>query len=163
MGKLENALIDLALYGTIEAMKDLISKGANVNEQDTDGGTTALIQATAIGNIEKAKLLVAHGADVEGKDRDGWSPMMTAADLGISDMIKFLLDRGANINAVHKNGETPLMRAAKNETPHHLETIALLLRNGADPKAKDDHGRTALDIARLNDCTAIETLLNSKG
>jgi ankyrin repeat protein len=61
-----------------------------------------------------------------------------------------LLKAGADVKAQDKNnGLTALMYAA--ETNQNPEVITTLLKSGADAKAKDNAGKTALDYAQDNE------------
>ena len=75
-----------------------------------------------------------------------------------TEAIEALLKAGADIEArmacksdalYDEGGVTPLMRAARrNESP---EVIAALLKAGANARAKDKEGKTALDHAKDNE------------
>lgn len=58
-----------------------------------------------------------------------------------------LLSSGANVNAVSTIGTTPLHVAASG---CQAETVALLLRHGAEPQLRDDQQRTALQQAVMD-------------
>ena len=58
---------------------------------------------------------------------------------------KALLQAGCDINAADSNGRTPLMYAARYCRP---TAVRLLLEHGANAKAKDKSGKTALDLAK---------------
>ena len=47
-------------------------------------------------------------------------------------------------------GRTPLLVAVQNETGHYVETASLLLCAKADPRVRDERGRTALHVATAN-------------
>ena len=65
-------------------------------------------------------------------------------------MVSTLLTAGADLNTkrVH-NGMTVLMYAAK--VTKNPEVITILLNAGADAKAKDHDGNTALSYTDIND------------
>ena len=60
--------------GNIEAVKQHLAAGADVNAKD-GGGWTLLLQAVAGGHKEIVELLIDNGADVNGKDKLGWTPL----------------------------------------------------------------------------------------
>ena len=60
--------------GNIEAVKQHIAAGTDVNAKD-GGGWTLLLQAVAGGHKEIVELLIDNGADVNGKDKLGWTPL----------------------------------------------------------------------------------------
>ncbi|HPJ26522.1 MAG TPA: ankyrin repeat domain-containing protein, partial [Synergistaceae bacterium] len=59
------------------------------------------------------------------------------------------LESGADVDARDNQGVTALMGAA--EFCDNPEILEILLQAGADPGAKDTHGRSVLDCAQEND------------
>src|SRR5262249_46329308 len=72
-----------------------------------------------------------------------------------------LLARGAQVNHVDKFGMTPLLYAASIDFGD-TAMVEKLIAAGADLKAKNKDGMTALDLARNYNHTAIVTLLAGK-
>ena len=64
---------DAATVGNIEAVKQHLAAGVDVDVKDRHG-TTPLHWAAA-GHKEIAELLIAKGADVNAKDKDGETPL----------------------------------------------------------------------------------------
>ncbi len=67
------SMLDVA-SGDIEAVKQAIAAGANVNAKNRVGAT-ALLRAAQNGRKEIAELLIAKGADVNAKNKDGETPL----------------------------------------------------------------------------------------
>jgi peptidoglycan/xylan/chitin deacetylase (PgdA/CDA1 family) len=65
---------DAALKGNIEAVKQHLAAGADVNEKDILGGTP-LHHAARFGQKEVSELLIAKGADVNAKDKGDGTPL----------------------------------------------------------------------------------------
>jgi len=63
-----------------------------------------------------------------------------------------LLAAGADGNAQSVNGHTPLHCAA---SEGRVEAMGLLLDAGAKVNERNKYGKTALDLARNNDCRAL--------
>ena len=59
--------------GNIEAVKQRLADGTDVNVKDKHGGTP-LHRAAYRGHKEVVELLIAKGAEVNAKDRDGYTP-----------------------------------------------------------------------------------------
>ena len=68
-----NVLLDAAKKGGIEAVKQNLAAGADVNAKD-DGGMAPLHYAARDGQKEIAELLIAKGAGVNAKANDGTTP-----------------------------------------------------------------------------------------
>jgi len=84
---------------------------------------------------------------------DLYCPLMLGfyAQKGDTEMVKLLLAGGMDANAVAKgNGNTALMLAAN---AGHMDTVVLLLENGADVNLPNNDGETPLIMAssRLED------------
>jgi ankyrin repeat protein len=91
-----------------------------------------------------AKMLekLTKGANINVRDSDGFPTIVVAADMRNKKLIKFLLENGANPDAtILGNNETALMRRAD---VGDLETIVLLVKNGADVNFANKTGETAL-------------------
>ena len=86
--------------------KYFLSKGADVNAKDSDGGMTALHWAARIG-IEPVKFLVSKGANVNAKrEYDGCTPLMYAVMDGHVEIVKYLVEQGADVNVKAKGPNT---------------------------------------------------------
>ena len=66
---LDISIHDAALFGNIEAIKQHLAAGTDVDAK-TDVGTTPLFYAAADGQKEIAELLITNGADVNAKSSD---------------------------------------------------------------------------------------------
>ncbi|UOR06426.1 ankyrin repeat domain-containing protein [Hymenobacter aerilatus] len=87
------------------------------------------------------------------------SYLFIAADNNHLDVAKSLLHHKAQVNKGDKFQLTPLMAAA---SKGYLEMVQLLLTNGADAKAKDEEGKTALAYAKEGNHAAVVALLEPK-
>ena len=77
-----NVLLDAAKKGDIEAVKQNLAAGANVNAKTADG-TTPLHNAAVYGHNEVAELLIANGAEVNAIIVSGRNQGKTPVDLAI--------------------------------------------------------------------------------
>jgi len=90
--------------GNIEAVKEHLAAGTDVNAKDSLG-RTPLHSAAFDGHKEIAELLIANGADVNAKDVDEWTALHMAYTREVAEL---LIDNGADVNAMTDDGQTPL-------------------------------------------------------
>jgi len=120
---------DAAESGNIEAVKQAIADGADVNAKDKHA-VTPLHRAAFYGHKEIAELLISKGADVKAKNYGGYTPLHYASTKEIAEL---LIAKGADVNAKTKRGDTPLDWAIKYK---RTETADLLRKHGGKTGAK---------------------------
>ena len=116
--------------GDIEAVKEFLTAGVDVNARDANG-MTPLHGAAWIGQKEAIELLIAKGAGVNAKDKDGMTPLHSAIEgdewQGGYEIAELLIEKGADVNAKEDDGDTPLdLAISRNRT----ETADLLRKHG---------------------------------
>ena len=97
-----------AVQGNIEAVRQHIRDGADLNATEPMGGSTALISAATFGQTEVAKALIEAGADVDLQNNDGSTALLTAALFCRTEIVAALLANGADKNIANSTGSTPL-------------------------------------------------------
>ncbi len=154
---------------SVETVKLLLTKGADVNARTDDG--TALMMAVRWGHTDIVKLLLDAGAQVDARHRLGYSALMRSASRSIPEMnpprgqplpppaaeiMRLLLAKGADVNFLGRDGETALMEA------NSAEKVQLLVARGAQVNTRDKEGRTALMFAvDRGDVEVVEALLQA--
>jgi ankyrin repeat protein len=93
--------------GNLDALKQHIAAGTNLNEKDPFGGSSPLISASVFGKTEAAKLLIEAGADINFQNNDGSTPLHTAAFFCRPEIVKMLLEKNADKTIKNKYGATP--------------------------------------------------------
>ena len=102
-GEVSNPEADRALFdalkrrGNIEAVKQAIADGADLNAMG-DEGETPLHQAALGGHKEVAELLIVKGADLNAKSY-GETPLDLAIRLGQTETAELLRKHGGNTGA----------------------------------------------------------------
>ena len=163
------SILDQRETPSVETVKLLLTKGADVNARSDDG--TALMMAVRWGHTEIVKLLLAAGAQVDARHRLGYSALMMSAGRSIPEMnpprgqplpppaaeiMSLLLAKGADANFLGRDGETALMGA------NSAEKVRLLVARGAQVNTKDKEARTALMFAvDRGDVEVVEALLQA--
>ena len=101
-------LIEAAASGNLDAIRQHIKAGSDLNEKEPSRGSSPLITATAFGQTEAARVLIEAGADVNFKNNEGSTALHTAAFFCRTEIVKALLDNGADKNARNNAGRTAL-------------------------------------------------------
>jgi ankyrin repeat protein len=155
-------MIAAAYDGSIETVRLMIEKGADVKAQE-ESGMTVLESAAASNNLEVARLLLEKGADVNVVDKGGITALLVAAWNGNRNgaMVKLLLAHGAKPNVptsdafeMVKNGPLQLGHLTALQLAAGMggyEAVESLVRAGADVNAKDVRNATPLVFAVATD------------
>ena len=86
ISEVDSALLDAAKEGNIEAVKQHLANGADVNAKDD--GWTPLHNAAGYSTKEMVELLISNGADVNAKGEDGWTPLNITHDPETIDLLR---------------------------------------------------------------------------
>ena len=152
-------LMYAAEVGSLDAMRVLIDRGADVNAQN-DIGSTALMWS--VSDPAKVRLLLDHGAQANLIAKSGRSALIIAAFTNPSaEVVRLLLAKGAKVDIMDKRHVTPMNAATfGNDTA----TVRLLLDAGADIDTPDTFiGLTPLMNAAGNRNLDAVKLILAKG
>jgi ankyrin repeat protein len=120
---------------------------------------TPLMLAAERGCIEVVRLLVDGGAKIDnGKASNKRTALLLAAEHGHAEVVSYLLGRGADPGARTSRGDTALILALRGSLFQKgaegvpRETVAALLKYGAEVNVKGEYGRTPLmwSVARAD-------------
>jgi cytohesin len=182
---------DAAADGNIEALKQHLAAGTDLNAK-VDDGETPLHYAAAGGHKEIAELLIAEGSDVNAKSKARETPLHYAAGGGHKETAALLIAEGSdvNVNSVYgytaldvairfkKSEFTDLLRKhggktgawLKSEESIHIaakigriEAVKQHLADGKDVDARDKQDKTPLQHAAYWGHKEIAELLIAKG
>jgi ankyrin repeat protein len=159
-----SALFYAITAGDVQTADLLIAAGAKLDNRMTLLGQFQIWPMTFAALGDEAGLvdfLIGKGANVNEVDDDGLSALAWATLTNHVQTIQVLLARGAKVDQVDKFGMTPLLYAA---SVYYGDTAVLekLIGAGADLKAKNKQGQTALDLARIFNHANAASLLSSK-
>jgi len=137
-----DALFAAIRQGAGDDVERLLARGASPNARDAQG-TPALMAAALFADADMVELLLKRGANPNLADESGATALMWS----VPDRAKVqrLLDRGAAVDARSETGRTALLVAAS--YPGTVDLLRLLLAHGADLRAQDRAGTTALALA----------------
>ena len=170
----------------------LLERGADIHVRDFPDNASALHLAAAVADLEMVRMLVEAGSDVDGRGDDyevgvlGWATCFRRVR---EDVAAYLLSQGAKLDlwsaialdraddvrrlitgdpallnarmTRNQHRRTPLHHAAAKNRP---AMVRLLLDLGADPRAADATGATALATAAQENADAnIVSMLEAAG
>jgi ankyrin repeat protein/CHAT domain-containing protein len=161
----EKAQLDYDLFmvvksGDKEKTKDLIRKGADVNQVNKDRKGLLHI-AIENKHPELVELLLASSkAHINLQDNEGNTALHGAIEKNDPVSVDLLLKAGAEHGLFNNKGENPLILAIERYEPG---IIVRLLGEGADIKAENPSGIHALSYARRKGYTQIAEILENPG
>ena len=95
--------------GNLQALKQHIAAGTDLNQLTPDGQkTTPLMVVAAFGRVEAAKALIEAKADLNLQNKDGSTALHTAAFLCYPEIVKALLKGGVDKKIKNNTGATAL-------------------------------------------------------
>ena len=159
---LDSPVADAAMDGDIEAVRALLTEGADVNAPQGDG-MTALHWAAEAGDVEMVGMLLYAGANLQGVTRLGaYTPLHLASKAGKDRVVARLLEAGADPSAYTTTGEvTPLHFAAASGS---VATVEALLDHGAEVDVTESvRGQTPLMLAAGRNRVPVVQLLLDQG
>jgi hypothetical protein len=152
-------------HAAVELVETLLAHGANPNamlrapllarqhnfgDAALGAGATALMRAAKNGDVEMMRVLIEHGADAGRVMPSGMTALLFAATPGrrksAQDAFaaaKLCVEHGADVNAADGTGQTALHLAVGTSD----DLVRYLAGRGASLDAKDQFGRTPLDVA----------------
>lgn len=133
-------LVEAAGAGDTRTVRDLLSRGAAVNAQDSRG-RTAIMAASSGNHIEAAGLLLSAGADVNIKDDTQENAFSIAAINGHTGMLRLTIAAGADANSLNRFNGTALIAASDRG---HVEVVRELLTTNIRVNHVNRLGWTAL-------------------
>jgi ankyrin repeat protein len=141
------------------AMKALLEAGADSNAENRRGAIALHYACDArprtartwdpIRQRSVIELLIDAGSDIEHKDKAGATALHRAVRARSPEAVRCLLERGARVDATHGRLRTTALHivthstgasGTKGTSAEQHEIVQLLLRYGADPRAKDANG-----------------------
>jgi ankyrin repeat protein len=148
------AILDAVYRGDEPRLRALLAAGPRLD----------VFEAAAVGDVAGLRQALRDDPSaVGGCSSDGWTPLHLAAFFGRADAVDLLLAAGADLRAVSRNheGNRPLHAALAGQGVGRIATA--LLARGADPRATDAGGHTALHHAAFRDDVGLVNALLAHG
>ena len=94
------------ISGNLEAVRQHIAAGSNLNEKEPFNGSTPLITAATFGKIEISQELIDAGADLTLKNNDGSTALHSAAFFCRVEIVQQLINAKADKTSLNNYGAT---------------------------------------------------------
>lgn len=120
------------------------AKKSDLEEAGYQLTTSDWFRAAKGNDVSALKKFAAAGFKVDSTDEQGDSALHAAASTGAEAAADFLLDRGLEVDRKGASERTPLMSAVMG---NQTAMVRWLVRQGADPRAKDKDGFMPLMLA----------------
>ncbi|MBK6750826.1 MAG: ankyrin repeat domain-containing protein [Acidobacteria bacterium] len=126
----------------IDEVRELISKGENVNGKDKNyDDLTPLFIAVENGSLEIAEMLIDSGAKLNVRDRNKQTALMRLDADARPELIDLLVRHGVKLNLSDNDGNTALILASGGVS---TEVLRALIDAGADVNLANKEGKTPL-------------------
>ncbi|MEW5303110.1 MAG: hypothetical protein WDW36_005834 [Sanguina aurantia] len=127
-------------------------EGGDENGAEPEATEENLHSAATDGDIALLTQLIEGGADLDEVDEEGRTALHFACGYGELECAKALIAAKAGLNLIDHNKNTPLHYAAGYG---QAESCKLLVDSGADKDALNLDGKTALEVAQLNEQSSV--------
>jgi len=135
--RLNRDLLRAVSKGETQQVERLLDAGASANARNGRSTALSIAGRSHLGNGATVRLLLERGAFVNGDPKQKTeNPLGLASHSSDDDRIRLLITHGADVNALQPGmgtGLTPLQELAKWA---EIDTIALLLQDGAEVNKK---------------------------
>ncbi|KAL7333449.1 hypothetical protein PS15p_202350 [Mucor circinelloides] len=129
--------------GSLEKVKDLVERGADVNHRD-NAGWAPLHEAALKGQYEIAEYLIQAGAIVNVRGFEDDTPLHDACSYGYADCVKLLVESGADVYALNTDKQRPIDLC---DDKACIKIVKAKMKELDHLASRDSRGRTALHRA----------------
>jgi hypothetical protein len=156
--KFQDIVKEIPAFNTAIEGEAATAADDGAGEEDVaDDGT--VIGAASNGNAARLRELLQGGEDAAQKDEEGRTALHFAAGYGEIECMQVLLENGADVNAKDNNDNTALHYASGYGV---VEAAKVLMEKGADKGIVNVEGKTAGEVAEMNEQEELVKVLAGK-
>jgi ankyrin repeat protein len=148
-----------------EAMRALVSAGANPNALENDRYDIVTIAAVA-NDAQTLRVALELGGSARNiTSRYDGTALIAAAHLGHAEIVRTLIRAGAPLDHVNNLGWTAVIESIVlgDGGPRHVDTLKALIQARADLNLADRQGRSPLELAQMRGYRSMEAMLKQAG
>ena len=157
--KLNDEFIRAVKYGEVVKVRQLLSKGVNIN-MSTRNGQTALTLAVLHSRLSVVNELLSKGIDKNAVNKTGDSALHVAVKTKNEAIVRSLLEHKVSINIQNHSKNTALHYAVLS---NKYSLSKLLLTHGADANLANEFKQTPFSMASSKNYSKLENLLLKYG
>jgi uncharacterized protein len=160
-------MFQLIRRGSFEEFQNALQEVKDVNFVINESGKNMLISAVEYDKFDVAKLLIERGCDIDHQDNEGNTALHCVAKLYTSPKYaELLVNNHASLDLENEYGNEPLwdavFNACKAANDGENSLVEYLVKQGADAKHKNRHGKSPLDfVSNIKDEVLINILLSN--
>lgn len=153
-----------ATTGNLDMVELLLTKGADIHGLTSDFEPPVLTAARC-GHKDVFTCLLSNGATLQATDANGNTMLFTCILAYEPNAADMLLEAGMDPNGQTPDGSAYALHAAMVYAipSGKYEMVECLLRHGADPNVRDQHGMTPLKMASMTNHEFLADLLKKYG
>jgi hypothetical protein len=144
--------------GDLNIVKELCSKGVNLDLIETAYNNTALFFAMGFKHFDIVKYLIHRGANIHHVNIDGENILFGAVHHNNIELVKLLCMKGINKDVCNKQGHYPIFSAIANQ---NYEIVKILIEYGASIEVKEKIYEDTPLLASMKSKEIAELLINS--
>jgi ankyrin repeat protein len=150
-----------------EIIKYFISKGANINQADSEGNTPFMNAAASNPDAQLITSMIGAVKDINLKNKKGVSALAMAVRGNSPEIVTLLIDKGADLKATDAAGDNLSAYLIQSYSPQRAEAfqgkLALLQAKGINLALPQQNGNTLYHVALAkNDLALLKSLESLK-
>lgn len=154
--KFQDVMKDPELQAILSSGREVEVEGGDEAEAEEEA---TIFSLASQGDAPGLRAFLGHeGVSADERDEEGRTALHFASGYGELECMKALLEAGADANARDDNQNTALHYAAGYG---NVESATTLLERGADPTARNAEGKTAAEVAEMNEQAAVAEALRA--
>ena len=143
-------LEEAVLETNIAVCQKLLEAGANPNVVNQRSSVSVLQLACQMKSVPIVKLLLSHGANPSFQAPDGSTPLSSAVQSGVVELVDMLRDQKVDMNVLDAQGGNVLFALAHLSVHQFIPMIHCLITAGANPFIRNNEGQNFVEHMKIS-------------